>query len=164
MATIAREEDRMKRTMTCTVMAALVAIASVAAAQPAAGRGIKWQGSGGWGMGSPYGKAYDVKTVETVAGTVVRLEQITPMHGMSAGVHMILKTDAGELSVHLGPAWYIERQDVKLEAGDAVEVKGARATALGKPTLIAAEVKKGDEVLQLRNNAGVPVWSGWRRG
>jgi hypothetical protein len=115
-------------------------------------------------MGSAYGKAYDVKALETVAGTVVRVERITPMHGMSAGVHMILKTDTGELSVHLGPAWYIERQDVKLVAGDAVQVKGARGTFQGKPVIIAAEVKKGEEVLPLRNDAGVPVWSGWRRG
>jgi hypothetical protein len=145
-------------------IAALVAVASVAAAQPATGPGMKWQGSGGWGMGSPYARTYDVKTVETVSGTVVKIERITPMRGMSAGVHMILKTEAGDISVHLGPAWYIERQDVKLEPGDAVQVKGARVTFQGKPAIIAAEIKKGDELLPLRNDAGVPAWSGWRRG
>jgi hypothetical protein len=25
------------------------------------------------------------------------------------------------------------------------------------------EVKKGDEVLKLRDDTGFPVWSGWRR-
>ena len=154
----------MKRMLTIIGMATLVGVASVAAAQPAPGRGIKWHGSGGWGMDSQYTRTYDVKAVETVSGTVVRVERITPMRGMSAGVHMILKTDAGEVSVHLGPAWYIERQDVKLAPGDMVQVKGARVTFQGKPAIIAAEVKKGDEILPLRNDAGVPVWSGWRRG
>jgi hypothetical protein len=154
----------MRRVLTCVGIAALVAGASVAAAQPATGPGIKWQGSGGWGMGAPYGRMYDVKAVETISGTVVRIERLTLMHKMSAGVHMVLKTDAGEISVHLGPAWYIERQEVKLEPGDAVQVKGARVAFQNKPAIIAAEIKKGDAILPLRNDAGVPVWSGWRRG
>jgi hypothetical protein len=44
-----------------------------------------------------------------------------------------------------------------------IEVKGSRVTFEGKPALIAAEVRKGDEVLKLRDEAGMPLWSGWRR-
>jgi hypothetical protein len=44
-----------------------------------------------------------------------------------------------------------------------VEVKGSRVTFEGKPAIIAAEVKKGDEVLKLRDENGFPMWSGWRR-
>jgi hypothetical protein len=65
--------------------------------------------------------------------------------------------------VHLGPQWYLENQDVKIEPGDRVEITGSRVTVQGKPTIIAAEVRKGDEVLQLRDAAGVPVWAGWRK-
>lgn len=107
---------------------------------------------------------YDAKAVETISGQVVKVGRITPMGGMSAGIHVVLKTDAGEMPVHLGPAWYIERQDVKLEPGDTIQVTGARATFQGKPSIIAAEVKKGDATLRLRDDAGVPAWSGWRRG
>jgi len=82
---------------------------------------------------------------------------------MSAGVHMTLKTDKETISVQLGPSWYIENQDVKIEAKDKVEVKGSRITFDGKPAIIAAEVKKGDEVLKLRDDNGFPLWSGWRR-
>jgi len=42
-------------------------------------------------------------------------------------------------------------------------VKGSRFTLGGKPAIIAAEVKKGDEVLKLRDDAGFPMWIGWRR-
>ena len=76
---------------------------------------------------------------------------------------MTVKTAKGEISVHLGPAFFIENQDVKIEPKDKVEVKGSRITFDGKPAIIATEVKKGDEVLKLRDNAGFPVWSGWRR-
>ena len=126
-------------------------------------RGMSWNGSGGWGSGTPYGRMYNPQTVEMISGEVVSVDKITPMKGMNYGVHLILKTDRETLSVHLGPAWYIENQDVKISSGDQIEVKGSRITFEGKPALIAAEVKKGDDLLVLRDASGFPVWSGWRR-
>jgi hypothetical protein len=126
-------------------------------------RGMKWKGSDGWGMGTPYGKMYNPKTVEIISGEVVSVDKITPMKGMSYGVHLTVKTDKETISVHLGPGWYIGSQDVKIMLKDKVEVKGSRITFGGKPAVIAAEVKKGEEVLKLRDENGFPVWSGWRR-
>jgi hypothetical protein len=126
-------------------------------------QGMMWRGSGGWGPGSQYNRMYDPKAVETVSGEVTTVDRITPMKGMSGGIHMNVKTDKETISVQLGPSWYLENQDVKIEAKDKVEVKGARTTFAGKPAIIAAEVKKGDEVLKLRDDNGYPVWSGWRR-
>lgn len=125
--------------------------------------GMKWRGSGGWGTGAPYSRMYDPKTVETINGEVVSVDKITPRKGMSYGVHLMVKTDKETLSVHLGPGWFIENQDIKIEPKDKIEIKGSRITLEGKPALIAAEVKKGNEVLKLRDDNGIPVWSGWRR-
>ena len=126
-------------------------------------QGMMWRGSGGWGPGSQYNRMYDPKAVGTISGEVTSIDRITPMKGMSGGVHMNVKTDKETVSVHLGPSWYMENQDVKIETKDRVEVKGARTTFAGKPAMIAAEVKKGDEVLKLRDDSGFPVWAGWRR-
>jgi hypothetical protein len=82
---------------------------------------------------------------------------------MSGGMHMNVKTDKETVSVHLGPSWYMENQDVKLEPKDKVEVKGSKITFDGKPAIIASEVKKGDDTLKLRDDSGYPVWAGWRR-
>ncbi|WP_421656575.1 hypothetical protein [Leptothermofonsia sp. ETS-13] len=49
------------------------------------------------------------------------------------------------------------------QSNDAIEVRGSRITFDGQPILIAAEVKKGDQVLTWRDDAGIPVWAGWRR-
>jgi hypothetical protein len=127
------------------------------------GPGMMWRGSGGWGPGDPYNRMYDSKAVETISGEVTSIDSITPNRGMAAGIHMNVKTDKETISVHLGPSWYLENQDVKIEPKDKVEVKGARTTFAGKPAIIAAEVKKGDEVLKLRDDTGFPVWAGWRR-
>jgi hypothetical protein len=127
------------------------------------GPGMMWRGSGGWGPGSPYNKMYDPKTIETITGAVVNVSSITPNKGMGAGVYMTVNTGKETLSVHLGPSWYLENQDVKIEPKDKVEVKGSKITFGGQPAIIAMEVKKGDEVLKLRDDAGFPVWAGWRR-
>lgn len=146
-------------TLTVVISMLIILIATESFAQ----KGLGWKGSGGWGMGTAYGKMYNPKTVETINAEVVSIDKITPMRGMSYGVHMTVKTDKETISVHMGPAWFIENQDVKIEPKDKVEVKGSRITFEGKPVLIAAEVKKGDEMLKLRDESGFPAWSGWRR-
>jgi hypothetical protein len=141
------------------VALSVLIVASIAFAGPWKG----WRGSGGWGMGSSYQRMYNPAAVETISGVVESLDKITPMKGMHSGIHLVLKTDKETIAVHLGPEWYIERQDVKLEKGDKIEVKGSRVTFNDKPAIIAAECKKGDSVLVLRDSAGVPAWAGWRR-
>ncbi|MCK9419615.1 MAG: DNA-binding protein [Nitrospirae bacterium] len=126
-------------------------------------RGMRWKGSGGWGSGAPYGRMYDSKTVETVSGEVINLALLTPTKGMGQGIHLLLKTDKETIPVHLGPAWFIENQDLKIEKGDRIDVRGSRIMFQQKPAIIAAEVKKGSETLMLRDDNGFPVWSGWRR-
>jgi hypothetical protein len=137
----------------------LLSLAAIAFAAPWNG----WRGSGGWGMGGAYQRMYNPATVETVTGEVVAVEQTTPMKGMGGGVHLKLRTDKEMLSVHLGPAWYIERLDTRIEKHDRIEVTGSRVMVAGKPALIAAEVKKGDMLLKLRDDSGIPVWSARNR-
>ena len=122
-------------------------------------RGMGWRGSGGWGPGSQYCGMYDLKTVETISGEVVSVEKFIPRKGMFYGFHLMVKTDKETISVHLGPGWYIENRDITIEPNDKVEIKGSRITFNGKPAIIAAEVKKGNEILALRDERGMR-WTG----
>jgi hypothetical protein len=153
----------MKRIHKALIVAGIAILFGATGAIAQKGPGMMWRGSGGWGPGSQYNKMYDPKTMETISGEVTTVDRITPGKGMTGGIHMNVKTDKETVSVHLGPSWYIENQDVKIAPKDKVEVKGAKITFAGKPAIIAAEVKKGDEVLKLRDESGFPVWSGWRR-
>lgn len=123
------------------------------------GRGMGKGAGDGWGIGTSYQRMYNPSTVENVNGTVESVDQFTPMRGMSYGIHIMLKTDKEVISVHLGPAWFINKQGLKIQKGDTIEVKGSRITFQGQPAIIAAEVKKGSNTLELRNSAGIPVWS-----
>ena len=116
-------------------------------------------GGPGKGLHSPRG--YDVKTVETLAGEVVAPDQAGPPQRRV--VRFNLKTEKETITVFLGPAWYVEEQKIKFAAGDQVEVKGSRIMLQGQPAILAAWVKKGDQVLKLRDDNGIPAWAG-RRG
>jgi len=153
--------------MTAKKMAMTTAILVMFSALPAtealAQGGLRWRGGGGWGPTGQYGRMYDPKTVETISGEVVSVEQMAPPRkGMGSGVHLMVKTDKDTISVHLGPQWYIERQDTRIRPKDKIEVKGSRITFDNRPGIIAAEVHKGDEMLILRDANGVPAWAGWR--
>lgn len=146
------------------VVAILAVLSFVPAAESFAQGGMMmWKGGGGWGMNSPYGKMYDPKTVVVISGEVERVDMVAPMRGMSHGVHLQVKTEKEIVSVHLGPEWYLANQDVKIIEKDKLTIKGSKVTLSGKSAIIAAEVKKGEEVLRLRDDNGYPVWSGWRR-
>ncbi len=117
------------------------------------------KGGGGWGPGTSYNRMYNPQTVETLSGEVEKVELFTPRRGMSQGVHLVLKTDKGSIPVHLGPSWYMDKQGVKFEKGDKLEVTGSRVTFNKKPAIIASEIKKGDKTLKLRDETGTPAWS-----
>ncbi|NLI29710.1 MAG: DNA-binding protein [Nitrospiraceae bacterium] len=150
---------KQKSIIMLTAALALILSATVALAQPWQG----WRGSGGWGPGTQYNRMYNPATVETISGTVTDIQAVVPYKGMYSGVQIILKTEKETIPVHLGPSWYIERLDVKIAKGDAIEVKGSRISFAGKPALLAAELKKDDQTLVLRDANGIPAWAGWRR-
>lgn len=106
-------------------------------------------------------RMYDVKTVETIKGEVVKAEKIPFRRGKSDGVRLLLKTDKEEIPVSLGPSRYLDTQVVKIGEKDTIEVKGSRITTKkGKTFILAAEVKRGDALLKLRDESGKPLWGG----
>lgn len=116
----------------------------------------------GWGPGSNYNRQYDTNTIETLKGTVVSIGPLSPGKNMSMGVHLLLNTENGNISVHLGPSWYIDNQDIQISMDDNISVTGSKITYDGNQVIIAKEVTKGDQVLNLRDENGYPLWSGWR--
>lgn len=137
-------------------MGCLVMLATSSWAQPG-------KGPGGRGGGMHYGTMWDASSVTTVSGEVTAVEKYTPGRGgNSYGLQLTLKTDKETLPVILGPAWYIEQEHFAVAPKDRVEIKGSRMLIQGQPTIIAAEVKRGDKILNLRDDKGMPLWTGPR--
>ena len=114
---------------------------------------------------APDARLYDPTTVETVSGTIERLETVESRGGgAEQAVHAHLRTTNGTIVVHLGPFWYLATQTVALKAGDHVTVRGSRVTVDGKPAIAAATVRRGNEELVLRDSSGIPLWSAGPHG
>jgi len=105
------------------------------------------------------GRLYNPASEQTVTGQIVAIQRMEAQHRFGYGLHLVLKVGEEELPVHLGPGWYFERNDFPIAEGDTLQVTGSRITLEDGPALIAAELRKGDKTLRLRNEQGIPLWS-----
>ncbi|MEQ8385174.1 MAG: hypothetical protein RH949_22705 [Coleofasciculus sp. A1-SPW-01] len=130
------------------------------------GQGQGHPGRGRWGHGRGRqghrglgNRMYNPDSVETITGEVISVNQFTSNRGRSQGMRMQMRTGNETVSVHLGPAWYWQNQGMTIEPNDRIQIQGSRVNMAGTPAIIAAQVQKGNQVLRLRNENGVPVWS-----
>lgn len=148
--------------ITAAAIAVCVSVLAAGTALAQAGQGRQDGPCGG-------GRLFDPNTVETLHGTVVSVEQI---HGQGCGqgrrgrggkgygVHLTLKTSDGQIPVHVGPNWFLDQQRLTIAQGDELEVTGSRVVFQGEPVIIAAQIKKGEQTVRLREDNGIPVWGG----
>ena len=112
--------------------------------------GTPIQGMGVQQMGDAY------PSIDTLQGTVSRVED---MQGVKGSEQLRLKTAQGETwVVYLGPRWFVDNQRLKINQGDQIEVRGAKVLWEGKNNLVAEDVSKGDLMMKLRNENGLPSW------
>lgn len=98
------------------------------------------------------------------SGKVVQVLTETLEDNMHPGMALVVDTkDQGRVHVHLGPVWYLERQDFTIKPGDEVGIKGMCDKKNEKMDVIATELTHGDYVLHLRDSQGRPNWEAWRK-
>ena len=112
------------------------------------------------GMKSEGQQKYDPSQVEMVSGEVAAVKDIETRNGKTSGVSLELNTGGQNLLVYLGPHIYVDLQNVRIIQGDKVEVKGVKTAIDGQIIFLAGQVRKGDEVLKLRDDKGAPLWAG----
>lgn len=112
--------------------------------------------------GGPSG-LYDPQTVTTISGVVVSLTPPQAEAGLPYLAYLTLRTEEGKIKIFLGPSLYVDKFPVKINVLDKIQVTGSKITWEGKPVILAAEVRKGDQVLKLRETNGTPVWGGHGR-
>lgn len=103
---------------------------------------------------------YDRGTVETLSGTVVEVEHLGPRRlERLSQVHLLLKTDGETVIVQLGPESWLSQHNFDLAPGDLLTIKGSRINRPRQTFLIAGEVRKGSQILPLRDENGRPLWA-----
>jgi hypothetical protein len=106
------------------------------------------------------GGNYNPATEATLTGTVDEVKNLPSPGRGGGGLHLVLSTSTGPIDVHVGPASFVSSRNVTFAKGEAVTVVGSKVKIEGQEALIAREIKKGDQVLTLRDAKGFPLWSG----
>ncbi len=118
---------------------------------------------GGWQTNGRYGQMFSARTVERLRGTVVRTEKIEPLTGMEPGTALVVRVQGqGNMVVHLGPEWFISRQQENFAAGDEIEFAGSKVDINQQAVVMATQLFVAGRVMTLRNDQGVPVWDIWQ--
>ena len=120
---------------------------------------------GGWEIGSPYNRHYDVSEIEKFRAWVVKVTEVTPIPGMSPGVALHVRegnSPGAEITVvHVCPTWFIKPSSIGLKPGDRVKIRGVWAEINGEDVFMASKIKKGDYFsLKVRlTKDGRPFWT-----
>jgi sporulation protein YlmC with PRC-barrel domain len=117
------------------------------------------------GIGDPYKKIFDSKTIKTISGQIIKIDQV-PEFRFGLQMRLTVFIDKKDiLPVYLGPAFYIigPEQEKHFKLGDTVTVSGSLVTVKGEPLMIAMTVKRGNEILRLRDQVGIAAWIGWKK-
>jgi hypothetical protein len=138
-------ESIMKTLITTVAVAALILLASASAA------------AGNAPATSP---KYDRTAEASLKGTVVSVhDRQCPVSG-TLGAHFMMQAANGKVyEVHLGPTTFTKTFDMVFTPGEKVEVLGNILTFQEKDTILARQVKHGNETVTFRDKKGNPSWN-----
>src|SRR6266700_5712331 len=95
---------------------------------------------------------YNLAQEQTVKGVVQEIKDYhCPISG-SLGTHISIKTDSGELEVHLAPTKFLKDYDILLRKGADVVITGNKLEFDGKPAMVARLVKMGNNTFAFRDD------------
>ena len=99
---------------------------------------------------------YD-RAAETVVQGIV--EEVSAYHGPAGllGTHLLVRSRDGVLDVYLGLPSLLGKDKVAFVPGDQIEVLGSKVLYRGGETLLARQIKRGEQTLTYRNAQGIPV-------
>jgi hypothetical protein len=107
---------------------------------------------------SKTGPKYDTKNEVKIKGVVTEVREVP---GPFEGTHLVVKTEAKTVLVHVAPSAFLKELDTSFKAGDQVEVVGCKAPDAPEEEILAREITVGQNTTTLRDDKGVPVWAGW---
>jgi hypothetical protein len=102
---------------------------------------------------------YDAKTEVHLVKAVVQDVKEMPVGN---GQRVVLNVKAGEdtFDVYLSPKSYLDLIDSAFAKGDEIEITGSKVTdSENKTVILAREVVKGQNTVELRDKNGEPAWT-----
>jgi hypothetical protein len=112
--------------------------------------------------GEQYLTVFDPKTIDTIEGTVTRVYTVPSPNVRLTSIQLLVRTADGDVHVNVAPLWFLQNQDLQFEAEDKLVITGSKVKPKGIVTMVATQVRRGEETLTVRGNDGMPVWVAWR--
>lgn len=114
--------------------------------------------------GDEYSPRFSRGKVETFDGTIVSRRDMKSMHGAPMQAVVIRRSDTGvEQVVILGPSDYISSENITFKDGDTVTVWTVPGRDYsGSQVAVASSFKHNDRTYRLRDDQGMPSWTGHR--
>ena len=102
---------------------------------------------------------YDTQTETTVKGQVEELK-LPPKASDIA--HLTIKSGSDMVDIYLCPKSFLDDMSLTFTKGEELAVTGSKVKVDGADTVLAREVTKGNDTVNLRDSKGVPVWN-WQK-
>jgi len=111
-----------------------------------------------WLSGSAYNKSFNAGVMVRIEGTVESVDSFYPSTEATEGIRVQLSPADGNMTVDVGPKAYAVNKGFALKEGDRIRIIGSKTKVGEVETIMATEVRKGDQVLVLRDASGSPAW------
>ncbi len=116
-----------------------------------------------WSGEGMHGKAFNASTVKTITGTVESVGSFKPegaAAGATGGLRLRVKTTDGKtMIVYAGPVSFAEQKNFFVMPGDQITITGSETKVRFRSVILASELKKDGQTLELRDKSGKPLWS-----
>jgi hypothetical protein len=106
-------------------------------------------------------QGYDRNTVVKISGSIA----VSPRPLAGGLMAFDLHLPGEQIVVVLGPAWYLQDDNLDWKIGDPVTVRGSLAQGKDGRTYLLSEriISPGGATIVLRGENGIPAWSGGLR-
>ena len=104
-------------------------------------------------------RLYDIAKETKVEGVLSNITADTG-YGRYPGMIADIRTGTDTLKVYVAPQWYIERKSITIKKDQHVIVKGSEVTYNNEALIIVRSIEYKDSKLLIRDERGIPVWSG----
>jgi len=104
--------------------------------------------------------AYNPDTVQTIQGRITSVGTKKIPNTTTQGVYLHVKTDAGRtVRVYVGPRPFVDSRGFSFHKGDLVTVTGSFVRHGQHEGVLASQIRRANQTLDLRTPEGRPLWS-----
>jgi len=112
-----------------------------------------------WAQAPAAALKYDTANEVTIKGVVQEVKDFECRVSGGMGAHLVVKTDKGNVTVHLALSKFLKEYGFGFAKGDEVEVTGVKVkVGDDENAMLARIVVRGNQTFTFRDKNGNPLW------